>query len=89
MDYEREDRIATKRAQAAIESKRRHEAGEYPFTLLEAAHALGLDEPVSGDDLETLARICEQWSVRTNMDDEGRFAALRARIVNESFTRGW
>jgi len=68
MDYEREDRLSLKRAYAGLESERRHDAGEYPFTLLEAAYALGLDAPVSHDDLITLSNVCETWNVRTNID---------------------
>jgi hypothetical protein len=77
MDYEREDRLATKRAYAAIESTRRQEAGEPPFTLLEAAHALGLNSPVSENDLQTLGAVCHTWNIRTNMDEEPGFRHYR------------
>lgn len=77
MDYEQEDRLALKRAQAGQESERRHAAGEYPFTLLEAAEALGLAAPMSQDNLITLARVCDLWNVRTNMDTEPGFARYR------------
>jgi hypothetical protein len=70
MDYEREDAIATRRAYAAIESDRRHAMGEYPFTLIEAAHALGLNSPMSYEELVTLRAVCRAWSVRTNVDEE-------------------
>ena len=43
MDYEREDRIATRRGYASLESARRVQAGDYPYTILEACHVLGLD----------------------------------------------
>lgn len=77
MDYEREDRIASKRAQASLESQRRVDAGEYPFTLLEAAHALGLDSPVSHEDLVTLGHVCYMWNVRTNIDSDPCFNTFR------------
>ena len=69
MDYEREDRIATRRGYASLESARRVQAGDYPYTILEACHVLGLDNPYTHDDLVTVARVCRTWNIATNVDE--------------------
>ena len=71
------DREALQRARAAIESDRRHAAGDAPFTLCEAADALGVDPPVSQDDLIVLAAVCERWHVRTTLDNMPAFQPYR------------
>lgn len=60
-DREGFDKLATRRAEAAIESF------NSPLTIHEACDKMLLDYPVSESDLQTFYSVCETWGVRLNL----------------------
>jgi hypothetical protein len=73
--YADSDRFAGRCAECAIES------GENPLTIEEVCRALHAPMPVTDADLRSLAFVCYQWGIRTNMDGE---PAWECYLVGES-----